>query len=81
MDTEENLRLLFGPDWAQMMDIHEQARMHVLITPAPGSPAHTLSGWLDQGCPFWSPRPATETEKGRLRMVEEMKALMASHFA
>ena len=56
-----------------MLDIHEKERTQVLVAPSPaeGSPMHVMTGFMDEGCPKWNPRPASETEK---RSVEALAA-------
>jgi len=69
-DTSENFRLLFGVD--DIPDIHAETRTAVLAmeSVAEGSPAHRLNGFLDQGCPAFAPRPASDAEKTMAKQLE-----------
>jgi len=33
------------------------------------SPAHTLSGFMDEGCPVWRPRGPSREEEEQIRRV------------
>jgi hypothetical protein len=72
-DTPDNFALLFGPSWENVLEIHGEQRMQILLTPSPpkGSPMHTMTGYLDKGCPKWDPRPASEAEKKSVKDFAE----------
>lgn len=62
-DTPEHFRILFGVE--AVPGIHAECRKAVLMSAGTqeGSPSAMMSGFWDQGCPTWSPRPANEAEK------------------
>ncbi|KAL9004422.1 MAG: hypothetical protein Q9188_002760 [Gyalolechia gomerana] len=72
-DTPENKELFFGPNWeAETKELHYECRVEVLLAqgnpPPEGSPAHAMSRFMDEGCPYWRPSPAEGEEKA---MVDE----------
>ncbi|KAK1826650.1 hypothetical protein QBC39DRAFT_363978 [Podospora conica] len=71
-DTEDNMRLLFGPHWKITLgDDHETARLECLIEPARGSPAYSPKEYMDGSLPL-SPRPPTSDEQF---IVDEVRAI------
>ncbi|KAK5132907.1 hypothetical protein LTR08_008353 [Meristemomyces frigidus] len=74
-DNPANIKLLFGPQWAQtLQSTYDETRVEVLLDPPQGSPSYAMthrSGW-DTDAPVRLPRPARETEQ---RKVDEVKAM------
>ncbi|KAK1762896.1 hypothetical protein QBC33DRAFT_550919 [Phialemonium atrogriseum] len=66
-DTPENFRIFFGVD--SVPDIHAETRKEVLMTPTvqEGSPSQMMNRFWDEGCPSFSPRPATEAEQAEIQ--------------
>jgi len=75
-DTPENFLLLFGVDC--IPDIHAETRREVLLssTVQEGSPSAMMNGFFDEGCPAFSPRPATEAELEDIQKMNQMLAAM-----
>lgn len=65
-DTPENFRILFGTD--QLDKLHKEQRRDVLLMHAQqhGSPAAKMSGFYDEGCPGFTPRPSSAAEEEEL---------------
>jgi hypothetical protein len=81
-DTPDNFVILFGPDWEKgITDIHKHARIEVLLSPPPGSPAHTQGVFMDEGCPVWRPRGPSVEEEEQLRKVADMQRVMGQIMA
>ncbi|KAK0706377.1 hypothetical protein B0T26DRAFT_726366 [Lasiosphaeria miniovina] len=77
-DTPENFSLLFGSQ--QIPDGHAETRKEVFMaaeTPA-GSPMAAMGGFYDQGCPRWSPRPASEEEEKEIQKQVEFSRTFSS---
>ncbi|KAJ0121971.1 hypothetical protein J7T55_002482 [Diaporthe amygdali] len=55
------MRLLFGTSSVSNMVPYHEARRLVLIDELSGV-SSSPAGDLDQGCPYWSPRPASREE-------------------
>ncbi|KAG6368943.1 hypothetical protein INS49_003161 [Diaporthe citri] len=68
-DTPSNMRLLFGTSSISNMTPYHEARRLVLIDELSGV-SSSAAGNLDQGCPYWSPRPASREE------TEEIEKLL-----
>jgi hypothetical protein len=64
-----------------MADIHKRARIEVLLSPPPGSPAHTMGGFMDEGYPIWRPRGPSVEEEEELRKVASLQRVMAQVMA
>ncbi|KAK5682036.1 hypothetical protein LTR17_027418, partial [Elasticomyces elasticus] len=77
-DTAENMRLLFGPLSSKLMLTYREIRLQVLLDPPKGSMTHSWTRMfgLDNGCPVWSPRPATEAEQRDAQKIRHMQAAM-----
>jgi len=77
-DTPENFRILFGVD--NVPRIHAETRKEVLMGFATqkGSPSDVMAGFLDEGCPAFSPRPANETEQEEIREQLEFNEIFAT---
>jgi hypothetical protein len=75
-DTPDNFRMLFGE--GNMSDVHAEARKSVLMSfdAQNGSPNEMLNSYLDQGCPFWAPRPADAKEKKEIQKQLEFSKRM-----
>jgi hypothetical protein len=79
-DTPANMLLLFGPTWeADTTRTHEDARRTVLLSPPPGSPSHTMAGFMDQGLVSWRPRPANAEEEVFIQSVMRVQKQYLSH--
>ncbi|KAL8938864.1 MAG: hypothetical protein Q9216_003667 [Gyalolechia sp. 2 TL-2023] len=81
-DTPENQEIFFGPDWeAETKELHQDCRVEVLLAqgkpPPEGSPAHAMSKSMDEGCPYWKPRPAEGEEKTVLDEFPDFQKRMA----
>jgi hypothetical protein len=77
-DTPENFRLLFGVD--EIPDVHARVRKEVLMMAdvQPQSPSAVLNGFLDQDCPVFAPRPASDAEKEEIAKQREFSARFQS---
>ena len=73
----DNFRILFGID--SVPDTHAEARKMVLMSGSAehGSPDQMLGGYLDEGCPYWAPRPPNEEEREGIRKQEEFSRRFA----
>jgi hypothetical protein len=81
-DNPNNFAILFGPSWEnQIVDLHHNARLEVLLCPPPTSPAHTMGTFMDEGCPFWRPRGPSVEEEEKLRRVRDMQRVMEQTMA
>ncbi|KAK7980080.1 hypothetical protein PG989_012537 [Apiospora arundinis] len=76
-DTPENLELFFGKasktGWVK--DNQALFRLEALIGPVPGSLRHcidTAMGYHD-GCPGWTPRPASAIETWQLQEIRDLQ--------
>lgn len=76
-DSPDNLRMLFGTD--SVPDIHAEVRKMVLMSGAAqhGSPSQRLGSYLDEGCPYWAPRPPNDEEREAIRKQEEFSKVHA----
>lgn len=72
-DTPENFRILFGTD--QLGRLHIEQRREVLLTflQQDGSPAAKANAFYDEGCPKFTPRPASAAE------TEELLVFLKDH--
>ena len=73
----DNFRILFGID--SVPDTHAEARKMVLMSGSAehGSPNQMLGGYLDEGCPYWAPRPPNDEEREAIRKQEEFSKVHA----
>ncbi|ORY56421.1 uncharacterized protein BCR38DRAFT_414572 [Pseudomassariella vexata] len=70
-DTLGNMQLLFGV--TTVPDLHAEAREIVLVDSAAhmNVPSAPIAGSLDDGCPYWAPRPASPEEEDEIRRHSE----------
>jgi hypothetical protein len=81
-DTPDNFAILFGPNWENgIADLHKRTRIEVLLSPPPGSPAHMVGGFMDEGCPVWRPRGPCAEEEAQLRRVADLQRVMRQAMA
>ncbi|KAK5719412.1 hypothetical protein LTR15_007935 [Elasticomyces elasticus] len=74
-DIPENFRLFFGPVSSRLSVPHFEYRMQVLLDPPPGSWVYTHVTPLDEGSPYWSPRPASASEQidiDEIKLIQEL---------
>lgn len=62
------MRLLFGTSSVSNMVPYHEARRLVLIDELSGV-SSSPAGDLDQGCPYWSPRPASREESEEIEKL------------
>ncbi|KAI0836738.1 hypothetical protein F5Y06DRAFT_273248 [Hypoxylon sp. FL0890] len=79
-DTPENLTLFFGQD-KSVSDVHRDMRLEILLRPPPGSPSDVRARMmkLDQNCPPWTPREASEAEAKEVEKVIAMQETIRRH--
>lgn len=75
MDSEDNQRTLFGPDWKESTgSMWEETRMAILLQPPPGSPSYCYHADLDDESLARSPRPANNAESDKVQKVRDIQA-------
>lgn len=62
------MRLLFGTSSTTNLTPYHEARRLVLIDELSGV-SSSAAGHLDQGCPYWSPRPASREESQEIEKL------------
>lgn len=73
-DTPANYTALLGPLWeSKAADTIQRVRIEVLPCPPPGSPAHTVSEYLDAGAPRWAPRGPNAEEEATLSKTRDLQ--------
>ncbi|KAL1961753.1 hypothetical protein VTN77DRAFT_1079 [Rasamsonia byssochlamydoides] len=73
-DTPQNIALFLGPNWkGTAAKTYEENRLGILLDPPPGSHSYTFNYLNDRGAPFWSPRPATDSENKKIQKIREMQ--------
>lgn len=77
-DTPENFGLLFGSQ--EIPEGHAETRKEVLMAAgmSAGSPMAAMGGFYDQGCPRWSPQPASEEEEKEIQKQVEFSRAFSS---
>ncbi|TAQ86742.1 hypothetical protein B7494_g4946 [Chlorociboria aeruginascens] len=83
-DTPENIATLLGSNEKKLVQqIHQDARIEVLLRPPPGSPMYAMSKscQLDQNFPpsQWTPREASPEEEKELKKIREMQETIRRH--
>lgn len=76
------MSLLLGPSKENIVaKIHRLTRLLILLQPPEGSAIHAQIALtkLDENCPDWTPREATEAEEMEVKKIRDIQGAIARH--